>query len=191
MSTLRKMLEAKKANILEEAQRKAAEIDHDMEELERLTGKYGLSISQPAVENAVAPTVDVDVVVTDEAGRAHILEAKNRQGAETITFLIGSITDALRSVEDASLTRRARVAAKAYIRAKNKPIPLAELDEVLIESGIKFESDTPRNTLSAVLGQDPELYSVSRDQGWWLKGTPIPEPEIKRRRLREELGHGG
>ncbi len=48
MSNLQKIAEAKKANIRADAERKVAEIDHDMEELERLTSKYGLSVTPPA-----------------------------------------------------------------------------------------------------------------------------------------------
>jgi hypothetical protein len=42
----RKLLAAKKAAILEQAQRQAAEIDHDLQELERLSSKYGLEFAQ-------------------------------------------------------------------------------------------------------------------------------------------------
>lgn len=45
---------------------------------------------------------------------------------------------------------------------------------MLAAKGIKFNSERPKNTLSAILGQTPSLYSISRDKGWWLKGVPVP-----------------
>ncbi len=54
MSTLRKMAEAKKARIMAEAEREAAQVDRDMEQLEQLAAKYGLSVTEPAPETMQA-----------------------------------------------------------------------------------------------------------------------------------------
>lgn len=143
MSTVRKMLEAKKAKLLEEAQKRAAEIDHDMAELERLTEKYGLDVKgeQAAAESAMG--------MLDRALR--------RQPESPI-----------------STTAQSRAEAEAYIRQKGRPVPLNEIYEMLEAKGIKFQSDNARNTLSAVLGQSENLYSISREKGWWIKGVPEP-----------------
>ncbi|MGH6789484.1 MAG: hypothetical protein ACRECC_07340 [Pseudolabrys sp.] len=147
MSTLKKMLASKKAAILADAEKRAAEVDRDMAELERLTSKYGLQIVEPPPAN----------------GR--------------VTEVLESVANALTAITEASLSARAKTAAEAYIRVQKRPVPLAELAEVLERNGIKFPGQTPRNTLSAVLGQSTALYSISRSQGWWLKGVPIPDSE--------------
>jgi hypothetical protein len=152
MSTLRKMLEGKKADILADAERRAAEVDADIEKLEQLTAKYGLEIAASGVNGRAATSTISDVV------------------AKTLANL-----------GTASVSAKAKAGAEAYIRAKNHPTPLGEIHEVLERNGVKFEGDTPRNTLSAILGQHPPIYSISRDQGWWLKDVPVPSGGIRRR----------
>lgn len=158
MSSLRKMLEAKKEKILADAQERAAEIDRDMEQLERLTAKYNLSVAEPASNQ-------------EQSGRTMNLV----DGIIAAQELYETIQKAVLHINNASITKRARVAAEAYIRAKNKPVPLNELFEVLKQNGIVFQSENPKNTLSAVLGQGQNLYSVSRDTGWWISGVELPK----------------
>jgi hypothetical protein len=175
------MAEVQKANIRSEADRKIAEIDHDMEELERLTAKYGLSVGEPSpasTEQTGTQPVRNGIVVRRPIPR----QSLNPGGTLTTNSAI-LVADALKQVAEASVTKRARVAAAAYIREKKRPVPLAELDAVLTANGIKFDSETPRNTLSAVLGQDPTLCSLGRDRGWWLSelGDPPNGLEALRR----------
>ena len=157
MSTLRKMAEAKKARIMAEAEREAAQVDRDMEQLEQLAAKYGLSVTEPAPETMQAaeppPEADTEGVRTGLLRRRFPPRATNGATADAI------LEEALKDVADASVTKRARVAAVAYIRAKKRPVPLAELDEVLVAKEIRFEVGNSReSTLSAVLGQDPALH---------------------------------
>jgi len=160
MSSLRKMAEIKKAAILAEAERKAAEIDREMAELERLTAKYGLSVTEPPMPAA------------QEAEKV----------AKTISLgeAIKSVSETISALANASITARAKAASEAYIRQKNQPATLGELHQMLERNGIKFAGDTPRNTLSAILGQTDSLYSISREKGWWLKGVPVPAPPLRR-----------
>lgn len=160
MSSLRKMAEAKKAAILADAQKRAAEIDREMAELERLTAKYGLSVTEPP--QAESP--------------------KTVPAAQAITAVMQGVGEVLAAMVNASVTAKAKAVSEAYIRAKNEPVTLGELHEMLERNDIKFAGDTPRNTLSAILGQTPTLYSISRDKGWWLKGVPLPEPPLMIRR---------
>jgi len=192
MSTLQKIAEAKKARILAEAHQKAAEVDRDMENLERLAAKYGLSVTTEDTGETMANILKDSSQKPEAEQRGERVASPPQTNGNGILLTTPShliLGDMLGELGDASVTRRARVAAKAYIRAKNRPVRLAELDQVLTENGIRFESDTPRNTLSAVLGQDPELYSISREQGWWIKG--LPQPEIRRRASENGSGHGG
>jgi hypothetical protein len=177
MSSLRKIAEAKKANIRADAERKVAEIDHDMEELERLTSKYGLSVTPPTEAEK-----DASPAEPKESAMSQLANINKRNGSLLTTPSHSIIAEVMADLEKASITKRARVAAAAYIREKKRPVPLAELDEALVANGIQFESEMPRNTLSAVLGQDPNLYSISRDRGWWLKDLGEP-PEVIRRRI--------
>ncbi|MBI3702537.1 MAG: hypothetical protein HY244_01485 [Rhizobiales bacterium] len=151
MSTLRKMLEDKKAAILADAQRRAAEVDADMDQLEKLTAKYGLEISTGANGTPVGAAVS-DIV------------------AKTLADL-----------GNASPSAKVKAGAEAYIRSKNRPVPLGELFEMLDQHGLKFKGDTPRNTLSAILGQNENLYSISRERGWWLKDVEVPHRPVIRR----------
>lgn len=176
MSSLRKIAELKKARILADAQARAAQVDQDMEKLEQLAEKYGLTVSEPteSASTELLPLAHED----DEA--APVQPAMNGNGS-TIAPIFSVVSEALQGATDASMTKRARIAAEAYIRARKRPVPLAELDRALSAHGIQFESDMPRNTLSAILGQADNLYSISRDQGWWIKDLPLPE--IRRRLL--------
>jgi hypothetical protein len=189
------MAENKKARILADAQKAASEVDRDIEELERLSAKYGLAVSDPTVGAEAAKELSIaETAVTGNASaaprertsiisRLMDLNEPKTNGHGTLTAPAEVLAedifrDALKDVASASMTKRARIAAEAYIRAKNRPIPFAELYDVLTEQGIVFNSNTPRNTLNAVLGQHSNLCSLSRDQGWWIKDTPVP---IKRR----------
>jgi hypothetical protein len=139
------MLENKKAAILADAQKRAAEVDKDMEELERLTGKYGLQVMQP-----------------------------NTNGADAVTTVLDGVAKTLADVANASVSVKAKAVAEAFIRQQGRPMQLGTLHEMLEHNGIRFFGPTPRNTLSAVLGQAPALYSISRSEGWWLSDVPVP-----------------
>ena len=168
MSTVRKMLEAKKANILSEAEKAAAEVDRDMVELERLAEKYGIEIT----DDDYAPEVQMPAVGVVPAKPA-------APGFPWGTAGIAVVQDT--SAALASTTSRARVEAEKYIRLVNRPVPLSELYDAVAAKGVKFESANPRNTLSAVLGQGEKLYSISRDKGWWVRDLPEPNALVARR----------
>jgi hypothetical protein len=198
MSSLRKIAEAKKANIRADAERRAAEVDRDMENLEILTAKYGLALVDPSIATAQAVEVvepdqeeageigveiDIGTHDTPQAPINGVSLGAHGNGNGVVPPIGGVIMARILQdgLGDASVTKRARAAADAYIRARNRPVPLFELDEALAANGIRFESDSPRSVLSAVLGQDPNLYSISRDQGWWLRDLGLPP--VKRRSL--------
>jgi hypothetical protein len=162
MSSLRKMAEARKAAIRKKAEAEAAEIDRELAELERISAKYGLSVTEPP-QPAKAEPVD--------------------KPANALASLITTVGETLTVMSNASLTAKARAAAEAYIRSKNQPVTLGELHDMLERNGVKFVGESPRNTLSAILGQTPSLYSISRDKGWWLKDVPVPEPSLFVRRM--------
>ena len=145
MTDFQKLVQSRKAAILSAAEKQASEAERDLRELERLANKYGLKI------------VDAG---TQETKRAQTL--------------LDTFNETLIRLADASVSAKAKAVSEAYIREQNRPVPLGELFEMLESHGIKFASDTPRNTLSAILGQAPALYSISRDKGWWLKGVPEP-----------------
>lgn len=179
MSTLRKIAEAKKERIRAAADRQIAEIDSDLEKLEALAAKYGLSVVEPVpthenmpeAPEATEPSVPSPPPVGNGNG-LHITEAEALAQIASALAVLSS---------DASISKRARTATKAYIRAKNRPVPLAELDQALTASGVQFELNSPRSVLSAVLGQDRELRSISRSLGWWFSEEPLPITRPTRR----------
>jgi hypothetical protein len=198
MSSLRKIAEAKKANIRADAERRAAEVDRDMENLEILTAKYGLALVDPSIATAqaievvepdqeeageIGVEVDISTHDTPQAPINGVSLGAHGNGNGVVPPIGGVIMARILQdgLGDASVTKRARAAADAYIRARKRPVPLSELDEALAANGIRFESDNSRSVLSAVLGQVPNFYSISRDRGWWLRD--LGEPPPMRRRL--------
>lgn len=178
MSSLRKIAEAKKERIRAAADRQIAEIDSDLENLEQLAAKYGLSVVEaaPVNENEPEPTA---AELEPEAAPPQSAANGSNGLHMTEDNALALIANALAALDrNASVSRRARAAAKAYIRAKNRSVPLAQLGDALTASGVQFGS---RGVLSAMLGQDPELRSISRSQGWWFANEP--QPSIPRRLL--------
>lgn len=179
MSTLRKIAEAKKQNIRSAAEQQIAEVDKELDTLERLAAKYGLAVVDVPAAEAEPSTPSPDAIALAAApatanGNLHMTEADALTHIASAVAVLGA---------GASITKRARAGAKAYIRAKQRPAMLAELDRVLTSCGIRFESESPRSVLSAILGQDDELLSLGRDSGWWLRelGDPPPRGNIVRR----------
>lgn len=151
MSSIRQVLEARKAAIKREADEAMSKIDKEMAELERLADKYGLTVTTP--------------------------QPKGKDGNKPVPArgeIVAELHRTLDSLKGQSTSYRAREGAKAYIKAKGRPATLSELADVLAAHGVQYVSPNPRNTLSAVLGQDDELYSISRERGWWLKNEAEP-----------------
>ena len=130
-----------------------------MQELDRLTAKYGLAVTDTAPK-ATEPA----------APKAHNVA----NGTQGIAALLETVHATLAKFAEASTTTRARAGAEAYIRAKGRPALLDELYEALKAGGVEFMSERPKNTLSAILGQTDTLESLGRERGWWLKGQPEP-----------------
>lgn len=86
MSSLRKMLETRKANIMAEAERKVAEIDRDIEQLERLTAKYGLSVTEQPKElgATMAPSVSSSLLDIDARAPIKATFASSDVGSERL-----------------------------------------------------------------------------------------------------------
>jgi hypothetical protein len=152
VTTAIKLLEAKKAKILEDAQHAAAEIEHDLkklQEMQELANKYGLSIVETGSLNAQTPNA------TPPRHNGHGLR---QRGTE-------------------SLHRRAVREAEEIIRASGQPVSLSDLHDALIQKGVKLGGQRPQSTLSAYLSQSGKVESVRK--GWWgLKGTAVQnEPE--------------
>lgn len=149
MTTAIKLLEAKKAKILEDAQSAAAEIERDQKTLQELANKYGLAI-----------------VVTGT------LAAAEPGDTASVT---GQTSGAKRRPE--SLHRRAVREAEEIIRAAGKPVSLKELHDAIVQKGVQLGGQRPQNTLSAYLSGSENVESI-RKGWWWLKGMPTPdEPE--------------
>ena len=155
MSDFRKLAEAKKAEIRREAEQREAQVDADLKKLEELAAKYGLAVTAPEAAQGSPVQPDWLGALVDNKNRLEALVALNTNNAST--------------------SARAKQMAEAYIRSKKRPVLLGELHTWLESQGVKFDGDTPRSTLSAVLGQAPNLYSISRSKGWWLKGVPEPD----------------
>lgn len=151
MSSIRQVLEARKAAIKKEADDQVSQIDKDIADLERLADKYGMTVNpiQPKGKDGNKPVPNKGVIFAE-------------------------LHRTLESLAGQSTSYRARAGAKAYIKAKGRPVTLSELADVLANHGVRYVSPNPRNTLSAVLGQDDELYSISRERGWWLKSQAEP-----------------
>lgn len=127
------------------SQQRTAEIAADMEALKKLkdiTAKYGLAI------------VSADPI--ERADRA----------AARVPLPI------LKLPHHGSVYTRTKVAGEAVIRTAGKPMQLSAVYDELVRQGVEIGGKTPKNTLSAYLGQNPNLVSTPR--GWWLKGAALP-----------------
>jgi hypothetical protein len=150
MATPREVMERRKAQILEAAQRATAEVERDMATLEAITSKYGLEVVDKA---SAAPT---------KPAKPSILE-------NALNFA----ATAVEAVAMVSITRQSQEMAEAIIRQRGHPVPLGEIFDELKQHGVVFGSKDPKNTLSAVLGQSAALVSI-RGTGWWLANEPWP-----------------
>lgn len=148
----RKLLEATKAEVLDTAQRqmeaaqqRAAEIDRDLSDIDRLTQvaqKYGLRLEEANTAAA-----------TPEPPAKKPLHGAARGNPN-------------------SATARSKAEAEKLIRLLGRPIPLAEMYEHVTKQGIKIGGKNPRWILSAYLTEHPGLVATKR--GWWIKGVPMP-----------------
>ncbi|ULK95644.1 hypothetical protein ACSHT2_25560 [Bradyrhizobium sp. PUT101] len=148
MADPRKVLAERKAQILEQAQRQAAEIDKDLEQLERLTAKYNLQVVEATTSPAVA---------------APAATAPQRQALPWERPIDPSV----------SITKASISIAEGMIQSAGRPVPLGTIFNELDKKGITFKSKEPRSTLSAVLGQSGRLVSI-KGVGWWIKDKPLP-----------------
>jgi hypothetical protein len=121
----------------EDAARQAQEVDHDLQELERILSKHGLALA--AVESAA--------------------QSQQRRPNEP---------------DPTSLTRRARAAAAAVIRAAGQPVPLGELYAKVIERGVTFGGGSPKKAFCGYISHSGTLISIE-GRGWWFADQPIPE----------------
>jgi hypothetical protein len=158
----RKLLEQKKAEILETARKQAEEIDRDMVTLDSLLGKYSLKLA------------DADAIATGVTMSTHARPAAAPRfgGAAAVS---ATETDIVSTQYNGSVTKASVMESEKMIREAGKPIPLGDLFDRLAAKGIKFQSKEPKSTLSAVLGQSGKLAS-HKGIGWWLKDEPLPKP---------------
>lgn len=151
-----KILEARKAAALRAqraAEREAAEIDRDLQELERITKKYGISV----VSHSTAP---VEV--------SEFLSVKPSSNAVRMTITPASYP---------SMTMRSRLESAAVIKELRRPVPLSELYERIVARGVKLGGQKPAWVLSAVLGRTEGFVTI-KDRGWWLKELGDP-PSVR------------
>ncbi len=150
MADPRKMLEAKKAKILADARKAAAEIEQDIEkidELKVLASKYGFElVEQTKVNASNAAASKSPESVGDNASDGAVIKATSRQAVEQ---------------------------AEKYVRSHGSPVPLSRLMAEMEQHGIKIGGVRPLSTLSAYLSQSEHLESI-RKGWWWLKGVPRP-----------------
>lgn len=160
----RKLLEQKKAEILETARKQAEEIDRDMATLDSLLGKYSLTLA------------DAEAMATGVTMNTHVkpATAPSYGGAAAVSE---TERDIVRHQYNGSVTKASVVESEKMIRKAGKPIPLADLFDKLAAKGIQFQSKEPKSTLSAVLGQSGKLTSY-KGLGWWLKDEPLPKPSM-------------
>lgn len=151
-----KLLEAKKAKILAEAEARAAEIDRDMAQLQeaneivaQIAAKYGFATAG-ATDSAQRD--DADAPPSDSSASP---EQKPKASESQQTLAIR--------------------AAEEIIRSKGKPVSLERLYDEIIGRGIRLGGQRPQNTLSAYLSNGENLQSV-RKGWWWIKDMPIPSP---------------
>jgi hypothetical protein len=150
MADPRKLLAAKKAAILEQAAKQAAEIDRDLHEMQRLADKYGLEFadkpSEPASASAAA------------AAAAPKTEQKTRK------------------VRDAnSPYYRGKVIAEQMAEAARGPVGMLAIWARMLHEGVIIPGKNPKSKFSAYLGARSRLTYV-KDRGWWFANTPVPKP---------------
>ena len=149
MADPRQMLEAKKAKILADARKAAAEIEQDIEkidELRVLASKYGFELVEQNQAKASSAAPKVAESPDDDASNGAVIKSTSRQAVEQ---------------------------AEKYVRAHGAPVPLSRLMAEMEQHGIKIGGVRPLSTLSAYLSQSEKLESI-RKGWWWLKGVPLP-----------------
>jgi hypothetical protein len=121
--------------------------------------------------------IDADIQALERLADKYGLDVVARTG-DTLVMLEAKDASAATSIPiSGSLYTRAKQGGELIIRAAGKPVPLADIHEELVKRGVIIGGKTPKNTLSAYLGQNPNLISTSR--GWWLKDVPLPGTVIK------------
>lgn len=159
MADPRQMLEAKKAQVLETARKEAAQIEHDIQELERmkaLAEKYGLEIKERGADKPEGHTVSIERRIIKRVRRSSAV-------AEPIS-------------------RRVRREAEILIRATGKPLPARQLFADALKKGLKIKGKRPESTYSAFLHGADNLELAHRGW-WWIKGLPVPagwEPDTEK-----------
>lgn len=149
MSDPLELLRAKKAKILEDAEREAAAVDADLRELERLrvlAEKYGLTIAPSSIEQAVKMHEPLRILPKPGSG-----EREEPAYAKAIK------------------------AAEEMVRAANHPLELSDIYDGLVKRGVPLAGERPRSTLSAYLSHEKSTLESIRKGWYWLKGQPVPE----------------
>jgi hypothetical protein len=142
----RKVLTAKKASILQQAAKEAAEIDRDLQEMQRLTEKYGFSFTEEVTATAQPQT-----------------------SASTPT-------PGARKVRDAnSPYHRGKVIAEQMAEAARGPVGMNEIWNRMIQQGVAIPGKNGKSKFSAYLGARSRLKYM-KDRGWWFTDVPIPKP---------------
>jgi hypothetical protein len=144
----RKLLAAKKAEILEKAAKQAAEIDHDLQEMQRLADKYGLEFadkpSEPAWTSALPPAPTAE------------RESRKVRNAKSPYY-------------------RGKVIAEQMAEAARGPVGMLEIWNRMLQEGVVIPGKHPKSKFSAYLGARSRLAYI-KDRGWWFAKTPIPKP---------------
>ena len=154
-----KALEAKKAQILADANRAAAEIERDMaaiENMKQIADKYGFDF--------VCKGDDTD----SRGGMAGAGKAKTRRNPNSVSQI-------------------AQRASEQMIRLIDEPIEINDLLEWLQTKGVNVQGKRPIGTLSAYLSANDKLASMRK--GWWgLKDWSGTEKSSQGKRLhRDEM----
>jgi hypothetical protein len=144
----RKLLQARKAFILEKATKEAAEIDRDLQEMQRLSEKYGIEFAERG-ESAGAVLSSADGLSSSPEPGKKIRDAN-------------------------SPYHRAKVIAEQTVEAQRGPVQMNTIWDRVVEAGIVIPGKNPKSKFSAYLGQRSRLGYV-RDRGWWFAGVALPK----------------
>jgi len=141
-------LKAKKAEILETAQREAEAVDVDLRELERLqtlADKYGLALAPKGAAGAKS------------ASNGHAPDLLGAPPSSEARYVV-----AIRE-------------ADKLVRSRARPVQFTELYEWVVGHGVVLGGKRPESTLSAYLAHDKSTLQSIRKGWYWLKGVPIPK----------------
>jgi hypothetical protein len=150
-----KLLQAKKAALLAKAEAALVKAEKAVVEANNEAAEMDEDIEDLVRLKAIADKYGIELV---ERERADDQE--------------GNVEPQPNALQNASMYVRAKVEGEAIIRAAGKPLPLSVIYDALIHRGIVLGGKTPKNTLSAYLGQNPNLRSTPH--GWWLASQPLP-----------------